>query len=139
MQNRIETRENWLNSATDALRAHFQSAGYTVPINVKATCGFPSRSATSRKAQRIGECWDSGASAGSVFEIFISPVLADSETVAATLAHELVHATVGLAAKHNAPFKQCALAIGLEGKMTATVAGPAFKAAWANIAPALGE
>jgi len=39
-----------------------------------------------------------------------------------------VHATVGLEAAHKAPFKRCALAIGLTGKMTETSAGDEFKA-----------
>jgi hypothetical protein len=44
------------------------------------------------------------------------------------LAHELVHATVGTAAGHGKPFKQCALKIGLQGPMRATTAGPEFRA-----------
>lgn len=120
-------REQWLVNVTNALRPHFAGHGFTIPANVMVTCGFPSKAATSRKNQRIGECWDASRSDGKVFEIFISPVIADPLEAAAILAHELVHATVGLKAAHKGPFKRCAVAIGLEGKMTTTKAGDVFK------------
>lgn len=120
-------REDWLKASTVALRAHFATHGYTVPDNVRATCGFPSRSAMAARKRRLGECWSAEASAGAVFEVFISPIMADSIEVLAILAHELVHATVGLKAGHGNTFKRCATAIGLEGKMTSTTAGDAFK------------
>lgn len=120
------TREQWLNDMVTHLRPLFEAHGYTVPENVRITCGFPSQKATAR-SRRIGECWDSEASDGKVFEIFISPVLHETLIVAATVAHELVHATVGLHHSHRAPFAKCARAIGLEGKMTATVPGERFQ------------
>lgn len=119
-------REQWLNTAADAMRPYFAAHGYTIPQNVRVTCGWPSRSATSRRRRRIGECWSDAASAGRVFEIFISPTLSDPLEVAHVLAHELVHATVGLEAGHRGPFARLARAIGLEGPLTATVAGEAF-------------
>lgn len=119
-------REEWLNNFINVARDLFAAEGYTIPENVRITCGFPSKSATARKNRRIGECWDSSASNGRVFEIFVSPVLDDALTVASVAAHELAHATVGLEAGHRAPFVKCVKAIGLEGKATATVAGPKF-------------
>ena len=124
----INNREAWLYNATQALRAHFSAQGYTIPDNVRSTCGWPSKSATARKKRRIGECWSDDASDGKQIELFISPALADPLTVTETLAHELCHATVGLKAGHGAAFKRCATAIGLTGKMTSTEPGPAFKA-----------
>ena len=125
-------REAWLQTATTALRAHFTAQGFTIPDNVRSTCGWPSKSATARKKRRIGECWSDDASDGKQFEIFISPALADPLSVTETLAHELVHATVGLKAGHGAAFKRCATAIGLTGKMTSTEPGPAFRAWYAQ-------
>jgi len=122
-----DTREAWLNAGIAALRPHFGQAGYTVPDNVRVTCGWPSKGALARKNRRIGECWSDTASDGKVFEIFISPALADPSRVLDILTHELVHTTVGLLAKHGKLFKRCALAVGLEGKMRATVAGPALR------------
>ena len=133
----VINREEWLYVATAALRAHFTAHGYTIPQNVRSTCGWPSKSATARKKRRIGECWSDGASDGKQFEIFISPTLADPLSVTDTLAHELCHATVGLKAGHGAAFKRCATAIGLEGKMTSTEPGPVFLAWWKN--QAFGE
>lgn len=121
-------REAWLNSVCTMLRDHFEDSGYTIPSNVRMTCGFPSRSAISTKNQRIGECWSDSMSDGKVFEIFISPVLDNTQRVVDVLAHELIHATVGLKASHGPAFKKCATAIGLTGKMTATIAGPKFLA-----------
>ena len=128
----MTNREAWLQTATTALRLHFTAQGFTIPPNVRSTCGWPSKSATARKKRRIGECWSDAASDGKQFEIFISPALADPLSVTETLAHELCHATVGLKAGHGAAFKRCALAIGLCGKMTSTEPGPAFKAWFAQ-------
>ncbi len=116
-------RENWLNTATTALKPLFHASGFIVPGNIRITCGWPSVGALAAKSMRIGECWSDTASKDMHFEIFISPLIADPLAVLAILAHELVHATVGLGAKHGAPFKRCAQSIGLVGKMTATTAG----------------
>ena len=132
-------REAWLTQALDALRPLFTEASYTVPDNIKVTCGFPSRGATSSRNRTIGQCWDSGLSDAKVFEIFISPVIADSGEAIAILAHEIIHAIVGYKAGHKAPFKRCALAIGLAGKMTATHAGAELQAHIDTMLPTLGE
>ena len=132
-----ENREGWLHAGINALRPHFGQAGYTVPDNVRVTCGWPSTGALAKKNRRIGECWSDTASDGKVFEIFITPALADPVRVLDILTHELVHATVGLAAKHGKLFKRCALAVGLEGKMRATVAGEALSKTLGGIARGL--
>jgi len=144
-----DTREAWLTEGINALRPHFQDAGgdkpgrrgehdYTVPENVRVTCGWPSKGALARKNQRIGECWSDHASKGKMFEMFISPSLAAPDEVLAVLTHEIVHATVGLKAKHGKLFKRCALAVGLVGKMRATTAGPELAKALDKIAAQLG-
>lgn len=112
-------RESYLNYITEQyIRPHFARAGYTIPQNVRMSCSL-----TSRK-KHIGECWSSEASEDKHFEIFIAPKIADSNEVISILIHELVHATVGNQAGHGVVFKQCALAVGLQGKMTATTASP---------------
>jgi hypothetical protein len=58
--------------------------------------------------------------------LFISPELTEGVRIVDVLAHELVHATTG--AGHRKPFKQCALAIGLQGPMRSTTASPKFVA-----------
>jgi hypothetical protein len=68
----------------------------------------------------------------------ISPVLDDPLRVAGVLAHELIHAAVGLKCGHRGAFRRVALAIGLEGSMPATVEGEKFKRAVAPILEAVG-
>ena len=122
------TREDWLFQFTQAARPIFASAGFPLPEIIRASIGFCS---TGRKSKRIGECWQSEASADGAFEIFIVPQLqSDSSRIADILTHELCHAATP-GAKHGKVFKQCATALGLEGKMTATTAGASWHA-WAD-------
>jgi hypothetical protein len=129
MSNNI-TREQWLSQATEELRALFKQHGEVIPERVRSSCGFPSKSSLSAKNRRIGECWSSRVSADSHAEIFISPTISDSSRVLDILAHELIHA-VHPGDGHGSKFGRTARAIGLEGKLTATVAGPEFLA-WAG-------
>ena len=116
-----QTREEWLVSmAAKVTEALFTPQGFTVPSNIRYTCGFPSKQATSRRNRRIGECWPLTASGDSTFEIMVSPIISDPVEAAAILIHEMVHAVVGLEHQHRRPFGRCARAVGLEGKMTAT-------------------
>jgi hypothetical protein len=133
------TREGWLNAATELTRQHFTAAGYTVPKTLHVTCGWPSSRGTSTKKRAIGECWPEKASEDGACQIFISPTLKDVVDVLATHVHEIAHAVVGLKCGHKAPFKKCALAVGLEGKMTATHAGEALKKQIAVWSLMLGE
>lgn len=131
-----ETREAWLHAVARRIEIDlFAPAGYAVPERVRIATAFPS---TGRKGNRIGECWDSTCSADGVFEIMIRPDIAEPMDVAATLAHELIHAAVGLKAGHGPVFKKCALAIHLEGKMTATTASAKFRELVAPILEAIG-
>lgn len=128
-------REAWLDEFAVHLRPVFVDAGFPIPANIRVTCGFPSRQAMGK---RIGECWASSASRDGHFEVMVSPVIEDPLFVAGVLAHELCHAAVGLKCGHKGPFKQLALAIGLTGKMTATVPGDLFKRHAAPILEDLG-
>jgi len=114
-------REDWLTGLLDqSLRDHFRKAGYTVPGNIRVTCGFPSRSGLSTKKRRIGECWDATASADGNFQISVSPTLDDPIRVAGVITHEVVHAVVGLKCGHKGAFGKCAAAVGLTKPWTAT-------------------
>ena len=120
-------RQNWLRSIADNLAPEFQSLGVPLPA-FRVTCGFPSGGGTRLRTPRVvGEIHDKSRSADGHYEIFISPVNADSVTVAAVLAHELVHAAVGIPEGHGKEFGRVSRAIGLQGKLTATVASPAFE------------
>jgi hypothetical protein len=124
----ILNRESWLNIITENhIKPHFTAKGYAIPDNVRLSCSFTSRGAFKKKGQkgvRIGECWSGNRSGDNTIEIMISPVIADSVKAVGILIHELVHATVGNDQGHNNVFKQCAVAVGLQGKMTATTESP---------------
>lgn len=55
------------------------------------------------------------------------------------LLHELIHAAVGLKCGHKGAFKRVALSLGLTGKMTSTVPGPALIKDLQALADTLGE
>lgn len=114
------TREQWLQDFIQAARPHFERVNAPLPANIRVAVGFTSQGA---RGKAIGQCWAAQASADAHFEIFIHPKIADSHEVGAILTHELVHAAVGLEAAHGPVFRRAAVAIGLEGKMTATVVG----------------
>jgi hypothetical protein len=121
-------REAWLHAVASGLAGTFASLGHSIPGKVRLACGFPSRAALNGvRNQRIGECWSNTSSGDDHFEIFISPVIADPMRAAGVLAHELCHAAVGVKAGHKGPFAKLARALGLEGKLTATTEGEAFK------------
>lgn len=129
-------RQQWLEKGCAALRARFSKCKYDVPKNVRVSIGWPRGS--HGKGRAIGQCWSTEASVDKWHEIFVSPELGaarkgkayramvESIRILGVLAHELAHACVGVEAGHKAPFKRCATAVGLEGKMTATTEGAAF-------------
>lgn len=117
-------REAWLEAATEQVRPWFEAVGAPLPATVRVSVGWPSRSATSANRRRIGECWSPTCADDKVAQVFISPCLSEPARVLDVLVHELIHAAVGVEHGHKAPFKRVALALGLTGKMTATVAGP---------------
>lgn len=115
----FNTREEWLNAFIDRARPVFEAANAPLPINVRVAVGFTSRGV---RGTRIGEVWSDSASEDGHFEIFVKPTLDGAARICDVLTHELVHAAVGLAAGHGMAFKRVALAVGLQGKMTATTA-----------------
>jgi len=113
-------REQWLTDLAKHIEPLF--AGSTIPP-YRVACSWPSKSALSNKNKRIGECWSPECSGDGTVEMMISMGIDDPLEVASVLVHEMVHAVVGNKHGHKAPFKRVAIAIGLEGKMTATHAG----------------
>lgn len=131
------TREQWLNAFVLAMAPVVASHGYELPSNIRVSLGFAS---AGMRSKSIGECWAVDASADGHSEIFISPTLGgDVSRIADVVTHEVVHAIVGHGAKHGRPFAKLAKALGLEGKMTATVAGLGWHE-WADpIIASLGD
>lgn len=124
-------RESWLQFLTDELKPVFAAVGAPLPPKIRIAIGFTS---SGDRGKSIGECWDSTASADDHFEILIRPDTDDPNKLAHILAHELVHAAVGIRVGHKGAFRTVALAIGLVGPMRMTVAGPIFET---TIAPIL--
>lgn len=114
-------RETWLNTLLKKLSPIFNEHNLNVPDNIRVSVGFPSKGA---KSKVIGECHSFENSADNMFEIFIHPNQDDPVKVAGILVHEIVHTVVGLEAKHGPEFKECALRVGLCGKMKATEETP---------------
>jgi hypothetical protein len=138
MTAKAATREQWLVNLAAALSPQFDALGAPLPA-YRVSCSFPSSGGLSRNRKTIGQCWSPSASADNTTEIFISPTQDDPVNVAAVLVHEMVHAAVGTKAGHGPAFRKIALALGLEGPMTATVPGDAFKSMVAPILEKLGE
>ena len=132
------TREDWLIELATRLETLFKQYGATLP-KYRVTCGFPSSGGLSAKNRTIGQCWSPEASADDTTEIIIGITQDEPMRVAGVLAHEMVHAAVGVAAGHRGPFRKLALDIGLEGKMTATTEGEAFKQAVQPMLDAIGD
>ena len=63
--NTYTSREAWLRAATNELRPHFASYGYTLPDNIRFAIAFTSGG----KRGREGECWHPESSADNHFEI----------------------------------------------------------------------
>ena len=114
-----QTREAWLNYVAQCMAPMFEKLGAPLPAQLRIAIGFTS---SGQRSRTIGECWDNQCSEDRHFEIFIRPDLGDSKDlmpmqVAEILGHELVHATVGVAAGHGKEFRRVARGIGLVGQM----------------------
>jgi hypothetical protein len=115
-------REAWLNRIASELAEDFSKKGHTLPAKLEISVGFPSRGATSRNNQVIGQCWN-GATKDGTTAIFVSPVIKAGVRAADVLVHELCHSVLPLGTGHKAPFAKLATEMGLEGKPTHTTAG----------------
>lgn len=130
-------RETWLNDFAQRLVPLFKNAGFPLDLSkVRLSVGFPRGGKGTRKT--IGQCWSNKASADGHTEIFISPILGSAADVDHVLTHELVHHVVGLKEGHRGKFAECARALGLAGKLTATTAGDELRPKLDAITAAIG-
>jgi hypothetical protein len=125
MKGNAMNREQWLtdlmHKLSPLLEAH--QKGATACMDTwRVSVGWPGGRGSKNRA--IGQCWPDTASKDGRTEMFISPALDDPMQAAETLLHEMVHASVGVKFKHGPVFGKLARAVGLSGKLTATVAGP---------------
>lgn len=128
------TREEWLIQLAERVAPLL-----SMPVpRVRLSVGFPGGRSRGGRGKRIGECWDTAASADGSAAIFVSPTIADAATAAHVLVHEMIHAAVGVKHGHRGPFRRLALAVGLTGKMTATTATPELADKLAEIVDEIG-
>jgi hypothetical protein len=73
-----------------------------------------------------------------VSQIFIHPKIGDAVEVAGIVVHELIHACRP-DAKHGPQFKELAVRIGLEGKMTSTTIGNDLRAELVALVAEIGD
>jgi len=130
---KYKTREEWLHAAAEVFRTWFEDEDHQVPEEIRLSVGF----AKGAKTNSIGWCYRSEAAEDKIHQIFISPSLTDPVEVLATELHELVHsATDGHG--HDKVFGKVARALGLTGKMTATVPSDDLRKDLAELAEELG-
>lgn len=117
------TREAYLDAFVTLFRPRLTALGFTLPIGIRVSIGFPASGGLSRSRRVLGQCWDWEASKDGCHEIFVSPVVSDPVDILGVVVHELGHAAVGVKEKHGAAFKRYMKAVGLEGKATETTVG----------------
>ena len=140
LENKTPTREQWLVNCTDDLRDNlFNEQEHKIPMDVRVSCGFPSRNARAGKNQWIGVCHPRSHSENNINEIFINPCEADSVEVLGILVHELIHAIDDCQNGHKKAFKDIAVSVGLTGKMTATTSTPELEESLQDLVRKYGE
>lgn len=114
-----ETREAWLEAGIAVMRDWFGDVGVKLPDKIRVSCAW----AKGARKGAIAWCWHVEASSDGTTELQVSPESDNPLIVLGSLIHELIHASDNGKSKHGGYFKTTANALGLEGKMTATVPG----------------
>ena len=120
--NKID-RETWLTEAAQFILSDILAPLAELPTRpFRISIGFPS----GKVSKVVAQCWSSNASSDGTNEIFVTPIIDDSIEILAALTHELIHYLDDLESGHRKFFAEAAREAGLEGKLTATVAGEAL-------------
>lgn len=128
-------REGWLHEAAKSLAPILKEQNAVLPERLQISCSWPRRG----KRNAIGQCWGKTHTQDGTTHVFISPVLGEDPTrVLDVLLHELIHAACGVECGHRGQFAKVAKAVGLTGKMTATVATDGLRDKLVAIATPLG-
>jgi len=129
-----KTREDWLKAAAARLQPRFSGTGSAPAEKLEALVSWPRGGSKTA----IGQCFPGKTwTADDTTYVTVSPILgADPARVLDVLLHEMIHAC-GING-HGKDFRKVATALGLEGKMRATVAGAALRADLVALAKELG-
>ena len=146
MSERTKTREEWLTEAVVIIDrdifAPYLNKKYAAESDwpetpCRVSCSWPG--GAGKKKGVAGQCWSPSNSADQTTEIFICPDEDQPVNVLDTLVHENVHRWAGVTCGHKGEFRKMALAVGLTGKMTSTVAGEELHPRLCGIAIELGD
>ena len=146
MSERAKTREEWLTEAVviidrdifaPYLNGKYSGESDWPDTPCRVSCSWPG--GHGKKKGVAGQCWSPSNSADRTTEIFICPDEDQCVNVLDTLVHENVHRWAGVACGHKGEFRKMALAVGLTGKMTSTVAGEELHTRLCGIAIELGD
>lgn len=130
------TREEWLTAAVEYLNIHVFDPREVYLPPIRLSVGWPG--GRGPKGNVIGQCWKRRVASDKVNQIFVSPTVGDAVRVLDVLVHEIIHAVDDCNSGHRGAFAKIAKGCGLEGPMTATVAGDALRAKLEMILAALG-
>jgi hypothetical protein len=128
-------REGWLTEFATRVAPIIESrTGLKVPMDkIRVSCSFPRTRATPNRkgGYTTGVCMHGDGHKSGLHELFINPLKANvlpvrdgDQGVGDILIHEILHASLPVKTGHKAAFARAAKAMGLEGKPTATTAGP---------------
>lgn len=133
-------REAWLSQASTIIentiiKPAIDALGIDLPpAKIAVSIGHP------KNKRAIGECWRREASDDSATnQIFITPHNNDSTRILDVLTHELIHAYLNNEDGHRGRFALIARKVGLDGKLTATTAGPQLTQQLLDIIDVLGD
>lgn len=128
-------RHLWLAQAVTVLRPLVSSAGLVLPKRVLVQSG---PTVMCEHGPALGQCQPSTARLDRLPLITINNCIGDSVIVLSTLLHELVHAADDCRSDHGEWFVAWARALGLDGPIPSTHAGPVLLPRLRAIASSLG-
>jgi hypothetical protein len=131
-----ENRAVWLQAAVAEVSGYFNALGFPLAERIRVT----SARTIGKNITILGECWDTSSRTGiKSFDILVSPTESDPVTALGILVHELCHAAAGVAAGHEGQFEVMARGMMLEGPLTNTTVGEAFRSMMEPVIRNLGE
>jgi hypothetical protein len=141
---KFETREQWLVAAYRYLRPQFDQLveligmakatdpkfadlpDYRMPEDVHISVGF-GYGAKRENEVILGQTWRSDRSSDKVNHVFISPEIEHASTVLGVMIHEMLHILFDCDHGHDRVFAAFGQMLGLEGKPTEMLPGPAYE------------
>jgi hypothetical protein len=110
-------REEWLNRAVKLLEDYvFWPVSMKMPEKWAISCGWVKGSS----AQAVGVCVDPICTKDGTTHLFVVPTQEDGLSVLGTIAHEMIHAIVGVEHKHGGEFRKAAQSLEFSPKMAST-------------------